>query len=228
MKARRRTRPHEMPLVDDRFRADTDDGEPASRAQLLVSAAPLTFESVPPCLGSAVPSNELDPHTPRGSALGTIMPAPTSSATGAPPSSNAPGSAAESAPGAVRAPAARTRGWLLLTPALLFGVASVVLALKMVLAPSAPEAEKTAAAPVDLEAVQREAPAPPAPEKAPAPPETEPAAVTAEENDDGFEIIETPTVAETGSRQTPRTYRPRSASPRADAPKKEPSSPVIF
>ncbi|HLM74079.1 MAG TPA: hypothetical protein VK459_15340, partial [Polyangiaceae bacterium] len=69
VKARRRNRSQEAPPVDERFRAVTDDGEPASRAQLLVSAAPLTFDSVPPFVGSAVPSNELDPHTPRSSGI---------------------------------------------------------------------------------------------------------------------------------------------------------------
>lgn len=220
MKARRRIRSQEAPLVDERFRADTDDAEPASRTQLLVSAAPLTFDSVPPYLGSAVPSNELAPLTPRSSEMAVSSPAPTSIVPSALPSSIDPSAAA---PVASPASKARMRGWLLLTPALLFGVASVILALKLVLAPAHKPA---ASSPVTVIHEAAES-SPPAAEKAP--PIAE-AVVPAE--DDGLEIIETPEETSptkaANSWHPQQTSRPQTASPRAGAPKKEPSSPVIF
>jgi len=230
VKARRRNRSQEAPLVDDRFRADTDDGEPASRAQLLVSAAPLAFDSVPPYLGSAEPSNELDPHTPRSSGVAVISAATISSIPGSSPSSSiAP---ASTAPAASEAPRARRRGWLLITPAILLGVASVVLALKVVLAPSAPAPQPTAQAPAQVVREAADSPAPAA-DRAPEAP-TQPAVQAApakNDGDDGIEIIDTPQALPnkpTTSQRYQPAPRPRSPAPGGDVVKREPASPVIF
>jgi hypothetical protein len=243
VKARRRTRSQEAPPVDERFRAVTDDGEPASRAQLLVSAAPLTFESVPPFVGSAVPSNELDPHTPRSSGIAVISSAssaPTSSVPSAPSSSIAPSSTGSAAPTASGAPPARGWAGVFLAPALVFGAVSVavVLALKVMLAPAAPVVKPAAASAAMVGQEVAESPPPSSPVSpvspvspaTPAPVDKAPAAAQAEPaEDDGFEIIDTPSATPNkpaSSQRSSRASRPQP--PSGNAPKREPSSPVIF
>lgn len=241
VKARRRNRSQEAPIVDDRFRVDTDEAEPASKAQVLVSAAPLTFESVPPYIEGAQPSNELpDSKAARSSGVAlNSQPLPASGVPSAPSSATAPGSGSVDATvsGAPR-PAAKRRGWLLLTPAILLGLASVGLALKMVLAPSAPT-EKPAAM-SGVTAGQNAADSPPAeipqaeiPQaKAPPPPQPAPTQQAAPAGDDGLEIVNEPSSPLPGksanSNQGSRAPRPRPTSPTTETPKRDPASPVIF
>ncbi|HZF48551.1 MAG TPA: hypothetical protein VE093_07885 [Polyangiaceae bacterium] len=236
VKARRRNRSQEAPIVDDRFRVDTDESEPASKAQVLVSAAPLAFESVPPYIEGAQPSNELpDSKAARSSGVALSSQAvPASGVPSAPSSATAPGSVSvdATASGAPR-PAAKRRGWLLLTPAILLGLASVGLALKMVLAPSAPT-EKPAAM-SGVTAGQNAADSPPAeiPQaKAPPPPQPAPTQQAAPAQDDGLEIVNDPSSPLPGksanSNQGSRAPRPRPTSPTTEPPKRDPASPVIF
>jgi hypothetical protein len=226
VRARRRTRSQEAPIVDDRFRVETDDAEPPSPPHLVVGTAPLSLESVPPCLGQAVPSNELaDPSRRSGIALSSH--AGSDSAVPSAPSSAALSSAAT--PSASPAPRARRRGWLLLAPAVLLGVASLVLAFRVVLAPSrpAPSSAPVAAAMAGVGPAAANSPEPERAQAAPAKPEAkaDPAV------DDGFEIIEpssAPPTRAMSSQKSQPTSRPRPASRNAGAPKPEPSSPVIF